>query len=230
MKLSVSDAAAMLSVPESALLKSIRDGSLSAYKSNHQLFLARAELLEWATAHDATVPPEALEDVGVEHTTPSVADAIARGGIVDGVPGSTPDDVLEAIARTLPIGEEEDRALVLEMLLARQAQCTTAIGHGIAFPHTRSPVVLDIDEPIVVIGYLAQPVAFGALDGEPVRVVFAFVTPTIRAHHRVLSRLAHLVHDARFVAALRERRGADVLVPLARQIEGRLDRVRPSGA
>lgn len=230
MKLSVRDAATMLSVPENDLYRSIKDGSLRAYKMNHQYFLNRAELLEWATTHDVTVPSEVLEEGGSELLAPSVADAIERGGIQLAVPGKTPAAVLRAIANELPLEDESDKDLILSMLVARQAQTTTAVGHGIAFPHVRSPIVLDIEEPIVVIAYLAEPVDFAAPDKQPVTVLFTFVTPTIRTHHRILSRLAHLVRDPRFAEALKARAGADVLVPLARTIEAALDRGKKSGA
>lgn len=220
MKLTVRDAAALLSIAESSLERAIKGGALRAYKMNQQYWLHRSELLEWATAERIAVPPEMLDDAG----DASVADALERGGVQHDVPGKTAAEVLRAILDALPVPDGTDKDVLLEMLVARQAECTTAVGNGIAFPHVRSPMVLDIDEPIMALAYLAQPVDFDAIDGQPVNVVFAFVTPTIRTHHRILSRLAYVVRDERFEALRDAKAGADEIVALARRIEGELDR------
>jgi PTS system nitrogen regulatory IIA component len=44
----------------------------------------------------------------------------------------------------------------------------TAIGHGIAIPHPRTPVITVADNTSVSICYLEAPFDFGALDGQEV--------------------------------------------------------------
>jgi PTS system nitrogen regulatory IIA component len=53
--------------------------------------------------------------------------------------------------------------------------------------------------------FLEQSVEFGAIDGQPVRVLFCLLSPTIRGHLALLSRLAFVLRDASFKnAVLRE--------------------------
>jgi PTS system nitrogen regulatory IIA component len=83
--------------------------------------------------------------------------------------------------------------------LAREALGSTGIGDGIAIP-TCNPIVL-LSRPYLC--FLEQPVDFGALDGQPVSTLFTLISPTVRAHLHLLSRLAFALRDPRFKAAVR---------------------------
>src|SRR5262249_49982160 len=115
-----------------------------------------------------------------------------------------------------------DRDFLLSVLLAREALGSTAIGDGVAIPHVRNPIVLEVARPIVGLCFLAQPIDFGALDGKPVHTLFSLVSPTVRAHLHLLSRIAFLLRDARFRAALERRAGRDEILAEARRVEREL--------
>jgi len=75
-------------------------------------------------------------------------------------------------------------------------------------PHVRNPVVLHVTRPQVSLCFLDHPVDFGALDGKPVHTLFAIVSPTVRAHLKLLSRLAYLLKDERLRRVIGEQAGA----------------------
>jgi PTS system nitrogen regulatory IIA component len=52
-------------------------------------------------------------------------------------------------------------------------------------------------------------VDFGALDGQPVATLFTLVSPTVRAHLHLLSRLAFALRDDRFKTAVRTQASRD---------------------
>jgi PTS system nitrogen regulatory IIA component len=79
---------------------------------------------------------------------------------------------------------------------------TTAVGDGIAIPHVRNPILVQLPVPKVSLSYLANPVDFGALDGKPVHILFTIITPTIRMHLHILSKLAYCLRDQRLRAIL----------------------------
>jgi mannitol/fructose-specific phosphotransferase system IIA component (Ntr-type) len=81
---------------------------------------------------------------------------------------------------------------VLAAVLERESVQSTGIGFGVAIPHGRSAAVSELS---MVAGVLPAPVAFDALDGEPVRLVFLIVGPEASAglHVKILSRIARLV-------------------------------------
>lgn len=233
MKLGVREAAAILNQPESTIYRWINEGTLPAHKISDEYRFNRAELRAWAAAHGLAVAPEAAQ--GPESRPPipgSIAEILARGGVHYRVPGSTKEEVLGAIVERLPLPEKADRDCMLQMLLDREAQGSTGVGDGIALPHVRSPVAPDrVDDATIALCFLEQPVEFGAIDERPVHTVFTLMTPTVRTHLQILSKLAYLLRDAAFSEALKTKATADTLFELARDIEERreADRSKPRG-
>lgn len=224
MKLTVRDAARLLSVPEEQVYRWISSGELPAHEINEQWRLNRAELLEWATTRGIPVSPHLFvwDDEGAE--LPTVTAALARGGVQRGVAGSSKEETLRAVVAGLPLPDDVDRELLLAILLSREALGSTAIGDGIAIPHVRNPIVLSVAQPLISVSFLARPIEFGAVDGKPVNVLFTLVTPTVRTHLHLLSRLAHLLRDARFREAVRAEADRESLLALAERVEAEVDR------
>jgi PTS system nitrogen regulatory IIA component len=127
----------------------------------------------------------------------------------------------------MPI-EEADRDLVCDFLLAREALGSTGVGDGIAIPHVRNPIVLHVERPSITLCFLDNQVDFDAIDGKPVHTVFSVVSPTIRGHLFLLSRIAAALHDQGFKQALLRRAPQEEILREARRIEGSLP--PPKGA
>jgi len=194
MRLTVRDAATLLHLPERKILAGIRDGSLPALRSRERYLLNGVELLEWAGAHGIAVSVEMLESLDVSGSL-TLSGALRAGGIHHAVPGDDRAAVLRGAVERLPLPGDADREYLVQALLAREAMGSTAVGHGIAIPHVRRPVVLDVPRAAVSLCLLARPVEYGAPDGEPVRAFFLIVSPTVRAHLHLLARLAHALRD-----------------------------------
>lgn len=220
MKLTVGDAAALLSVPEKTVWRWIEGRELPAHRLSGQVRLNRSELLEWATANGIHVDPALFREKDAEEgPAVSFADALAAGGVHVGVPGETPEEILRAVAGNLPLPEGVERETLVDFLLAREAFGSTGIGDGIAIPHVRNPIVLHVESPVVSLSFLAKEADFDAVDGQPVAVLFTFLTPTVKTHLALLSRLSYLLRDARFLEAVRAREPAERLLTLARELE-----------
>jgi nitrogen PTS system EIIA component len=111
------------------------------------------------------------------------------------------DAVLEAAARMLACrqaGADDLRS----SLQARERLGSTAIGHGIAIPHGRSPT---LQAPRGALLRLQPAVDFNASDGQDVDLVFAMAVPDHYTHQHLmlLSELAERFSDERFRTALR---------------------------
>src|SRR5690242_14935707 len=88
LKLTVRDAAELLGVSQKRVYGWIEEGRLPAYQLNEQYRFNRAELLEWATEQGLAVSPQLFEKSKEDSADlPRVADALARGGVHDGVAG-----------------------------------------------------------------------------------------------------------------------------------------------
>ena len=126
----------------------------------------------------------------------------------------------------MPLPEDTDREFLLEMFLAREALASTGIGDGIAIPHVRNPVILQVPKALITLCLLAEPIEFGAVDGKPVHSFFSMISPTVKTHLHLLSRLAFALSHAGFKQAVSYPSSADQILAEARRVEADLG---PSG-
>jgi PTS system nitrogen regulatory IIA component len=220
MKLLVRDAARLLDVSEKTIYRWIKQGSIPAYRLNEQYRFNRAELLEWATSRRIALSPEIFREEESEAASlPRFTEALQTGGIHYRIGGEDKASVLHHVVETMRLPAEVDRAFLFEVLLAREALGSTAIGDGIAIPHVRNPVILHLERPLITLCFLERPVDFGALDGQPVEALFTLISPTVRAHLHLLSRLAFALRDAAFKAAVRRQAAREELMAAAEACE-----------
>ena len=222
MRLSVRDAAKLLRTSEPAVYRWIREKSIPFHRVNDHYRFHRSELLEWATSRGMRVgSQEFAAEEALGGLAPRVADALQTGGVHGQVPGADRASVLRAVVERMPI-DAADRDLVCDFLLAREALGSTGVGEGIAIPHVRNPIVLPVERPSITLCFLESPVDFDAIDGKPVDTLFSVVSPTIRGHLFLLSRIAAAVHDPRFKRAILDRASQAEILGEARRFEGSL--------
>ncbi|MDD2711003.1 MAG: PTS sugar transporter subunit IIA [Verrucomicrobiae bacterium] len=229
MQLTVKEVAELLNTNEDGIYRWIADRGLPAHEVDGQHRFHRAEVLEWATSNGVRFSPRLFqsgEDLR-EAAALELPEALERGGVFYDVPGASKDEVLRNMVERLPLPEEIDREFLLQILLAREALESTGIGEGIALPHVRNPIVLHVQQPLVTLCFLANPVEFGAVDGQPVYALFSLISPAVQLHLHLLSRLAHTLRDPGFKALLQARGKAEDLLDAARRVSAALP--KPSG-
>ena len=225
MQLTVRDVSKLLAVSEKTIYRWVKQGVLPAYRVNEQYRFNRAELLEWATSRRMNVSAAVFEEPESDATPiPGLGEALRAGGIFYRLGGGDKEGILRAVVEHLRVPEEVDREFLLRVLLAREALQSTGIGDGIAIPHVRNPIVLHVSRPMVTLCFLEKPVEFGALDGKPVHVLFTMVSPTVRAHLRLLSRLAFALHDLGFKKAVLRQASRDEILRECQRVEETLER------
>ncbi|RLV60271.1 PTS IIA-like nitrogen-regulatory protein PtsN [Parashewanella curva] len=91
---------------------------------------------------------------------------------------------------------------IFESLLTREKMGSTGIGNGIAIPHGRLD---NIDTPIAVLIKCEQPIAFEAIDKQPVDILFALLVPSdqCQQHLSTLSAMAEKLSDKQTLKQLR---------------------------
>ncbi len=226
MQLSVKETALIFSVSEKTVYRWIKREMIPCYRINDQFRFNRAELLEWATSRRIPVSADIFtEESEGNSPLPAITEALKTGGIAYRVEGSDQAAVLRSIVDLLKLPEEVDREFLYQVLLARESLGSTGIGDGIAIPHVRNPVVLHVTKPSVTLCFLENPIDFKAIDGLPVSVLFTLISPTVRAHLHLLSRLGFVLHDAAFRDALKNQASREDLLELLSLAE----RTIPSG-
>ncbi len=194
MELTVKDVVRLFNVSERTIYRWIQSTNLPAYKVNEQYRFNRVEMLEWATAQKIPVSPAIFSEPETGEL-PTLSRALEAGGIYYRVGGKDKESVLRSIVAQIRLPEEVDIDFLLQVLMARESLGSTAIGNGIAIPHPRSPIVLHVSRPIISLSFLETPIDFDAPDGIPVNIIFTLVSPTIRAHLHLLSRLSYALKD-----------------------------------
>jgi len=203
MQLTVKDVAGLLEVSDKTVYRWIEDGKLPGYRISGQYRFNRAELLAWATANRIHVSPEiCLEPESSEAEPANLSAALREGGIHYRVAGTDRNSCLRSVVDLLRLPQEVDREFLFQVLCARESLDSTGVGEGVAIPHLRNPIVLHLQRPILAICFLENPIDFGALDGQSVRVLFPLVTPTVKSHLQLMSRLCFGLRDSGFKSLL----------------------------
>jgi PTS system nitrogen regulatory IIA component len=221
MQLTVRDVASLLNVSEKTIYRWIKAREIPAYRINEQYRFHRAELLEWATARRIGVSADIFREEG-EGPLPNLGDALQAGGIAYRLVATDVRSALRAVVEAMRLPDELNREQLVQVLLAREALASTAIGDGIAIPHVRNPIVLHVTRPAITLCFLEHPVDFGALDGKPVHCLFTLVSPTVRAHLRLLSRLAFALRDPGFCGVIQRQGLRDDILAELRRVEAGL--------
>ncbi|MCW7549477.1 PTS IIA-like nitrogen regulatory protein PtsN [Photorhabdus sp. APURE] len=94
--------------------------------------------------------------------------------------------------------------VVFEAILTREKVGTTGIGSGIAIPHGKLDAESS-DQAVGVFLNLEQPIAFDAIDNQPVDLLFALLVPNdqCQTHLHTLSLIAKRLADKNLCRRLR---------------------------
>lgn len=220
MDLSLGEAAKILDIPESEISRFIKDRRLPAIMINGRYRINRVDLLEWANHHN--IPAKTLYSIPGEETFAGSLDSLLEGNIHYDIAGEDSKAVLTHICELLPLSNSQDRALALKVLLEQNKQMTVL--NGIALPHARSPLIFGIEKPVLAICFLKEMVPFKKNpSGELIlaKVAFVLLSPTIRAHLLILSKIAEALHRPDFREKLDQRSSADEILASLRNFNPR---------
>jgi CPA2 family monovalent cation:H+ antiporter-2 len=117
-----------------------------------------------------------IEDEYPHEPAVSVLDALAVGGILLELRGSTGAEAIRELVHMIPnraLQPETTHEEIIDLALAREEQLSTDLGNGVAFPHAR---VSGLRAPIIVFGRSDDGIVFSPASSEPVQLMFLVVT------------------------------------------------------
>jgi PTS system nitrogen regulatory IIA component len=114
--------------------------------------------------------------------------------------------VAEIAARTLDATAGE----ITSKLMARERLGSTGVGHGVAVPHAR---LKGLERMHGVFVRLETPVDFGAVDEQPVDLIFALLAPADHPaeHLRALAKVSRILRQSDLREHLRQAHSADAV-------------------
>ncbi len=102
-----------------------------------------------------------------------------------------PTALLEISERIAPAAGIDSNT-IYEALMEREKLGSTSIGDGFAIPHCKCP---GMDEIVVAVAQLVEPVEFGGSGNDAVRCLFVVLSPPDQpaAHLQILSQIARVL-------------------------------------
>ena len=121
-------------------------------------------------------------------------------------------DLASIAADKTGISERE----IFQTLLEREKLGSTGVGNGIAIPHGK---LAGLDKISGLVAFLEKPIDFGAMDDQPVDIVFLLLAPDMAGadHLKALSRIARVLREPDMLQRLRNSNDREIvheLLPL----------------
>ncbi|MEN6381826.1 MAG: PTS sugar transporter subunit IIA [Rectinema sp.] len=131
-------------------------------------------------------------------------------------------EAVRSLVSIVKLPNSIDRKVLFNALLSREEMMSTAIGNGIAIPHVRLFDSMSLQEDIVVVAYLFEPVDWVAPDGKPVHTLFFVLAADETRHLQILAEIAQLASDEDFVEFLRTMPAKEALIERIQQLEEKM--------
>jgi nitrogen PTS system EIIA component len=226
MKLPMKKAADALDLPVSTLERWIRQGRIPIQRHGADALFSLSALKKWVSTHNFSFclnnghsPEEAPEAFG------SLMTAMKRGEVFYELAGTDIATVIRSAVDHIDFLPINGREELFNKLMARERLASTGIGNGIAIPHPRDPLSSPPEAPIITTYFLKTPVNFNAIDDQPVSVLFLLISPTVKHHLHLLSRLSYCIRNRSFVAFLNTHPDAVALQTRVAECEYQLDQL-----
>ncbi len=204
MNLKIKDLMELLAVSEKTIYRWLKEKKIPAYRIQNQYRFSRTEINEWLLKNRINFTDKIL-DLALTREPLSLTECIYRGTIDYNIEGSNVEEVIRNAVASIRTPHDLDKATVIDALLKREEMMSTGIGHGIAIPHPRNPIISDGSETSVSICMLAEPVDFHSLDRTPVHTLFIVLTANPKRHLEILSKISYMCQKSEFRELLEKR-------------------------
>ena len=132
----------------------------------------------------------------------ALADLLQQDAIIPALKANSKKQLLQELAEKAATVTGLPEREIFDVILQRERLGSTGVGNGIAIPHGK---LNSIKKIAGVFARLETPVAFEALDDQPVDLVFLLLAPEGAGadHLKALSRVARVLRDQDLTARLR---------------------------
>ncbi|MDD4910584.1 MAG: PTS sugar transporter subunit IIA [Candidatus Omnitrophica bacterium] len=143
-----------------------------------------------------------------------VMDFLSKDAISCEIKSAKKEDVIKELVELLVNSgdiDKKNRGKIIELLMAREALGSTAIGQGIGIPHAKADCVGKL---VAAFGISRGGVDFDSLDGEPAYIFFLLLAPQDSAgpHLKALAKISRLLKDKYFRDTLKNCKDAKSVI------------------
>ena len=160
------------------------------------------------------VPPNAVPPDAV------LPDAVLPDAVLPQLRAGNKKQILQELARKAAEVTGRGEAAIFETLMERERLGSTGIGQGIAIPHGKMEGLTRVYS---VFARLEKPVAFDAIDEQPVDLVFLLLAPSDAGadHLKALAKVSRLLRNGVVCDKIRGSSTTDAIMALIRDSSGR---------
>lgn len=153
-----------------------------------------------------------------------ISDFLCPEAVTAELQATTKQEVIEEMVGLLVSAgaiDKKSKAKFVEVLMAREALGSTAIGQGIAIPHGKSE---NVGSLVAGLGISKKGVDFDSLDGDPAYIFFLLLAPIDSAgpHLKALARISRLLKDKYFRENLKSVKDDKTILKLISQEDKRI--------
>ena len=195
MDLKLPEVAKLLNVSESMLTEWLQEGKIPSYTLDGEPRFSRDEIETWMMTHTPKNSP--FSQKASTESSPGgqkqfgLFRALHKGGIFSDLQSETKEALISHNSKYIASLFDRDADILSEMLLDREKLQSTALGNGIAVPHTRDFLMRDHPDSVTLV-FPKRPLEWGALDNKPVFACFFLFASDDARHLHLLAKIAYL--------------------------------------
>ncbi len=139
-----------------------------------------------------------------------ISDIIDARAVLPQLSATNKKQTLQSIAQHFAMLVAIDQRIIFETLLTREKLGSTGLGQGFAIPHGR---ISGLKQVTGLFAKLAQPIDYDAVDGKPVDLVFALLSPDHAGadHLTALAKISRVMRSPAAISKLRATNTAEGL-------------------
>ena len=132
----------------------------------------------------------------------NINDMLSNDSFLVNFEANSKKHVLNELSKLAERSTKINPQTLLESLIRREKLGSTAVGNGIAIPHTNC---LNIDKPKVFVAILSNSLDFNANDDQPVDIIFLLLAPNNGGseHLQYLALVSRLLRNKELTSKLR---------------------------
>ncbi|HEY1710080.1 MAG TPA: PTS IIA-like nitrogen regulatory protein PtsN [Rhizomicrobium sp.] len=138
-----------------------------------------------------------------------ISDLLSPDAVVPALKVQSKKQLLQELANRAQAVTHLPERKIFEVLTERERLGSTGVGQGIAIPHGRLPV----EKIAGVFARLEQPIAYEAVDGQPVDLIFMLLAPENAGadHLKALARVSRLLRNQTVCEKLRAAKNPEAI-------------------
>ena len=181
-----------LQLAEKTVLRMAQRGEIPAAKVASQWRFLRPVIRDWLVGQMHSMPEAKLDAMANLQSRTLPLHEVVRPELITYrvLPGPKEQVLRQLMEPIKKSGFAANPSLLLDSLIERERMMTTAVGHGIAIPHPRKPLLDMFPEPAIALGICREGVDFDAIDDQRVHLFFLICATREAIHLELMAKVA----------------------------------------